>query len=264
MSWRERIEPVEADSDGADDEPMVMEAEPEGGISHGLLNKAPVRRLVVDRSPGQRQESIPTRKAVQHLGLDIGTKTIIAAYEGAEDGTHFVSEINGYYIFERPNPFVMGLLNDPNRVRADALRRPAHWVQFPGEERIYVLGRDAEELAYSMNDTLRRPMAEGSILADQESVDVFTAILHSLLSRVEEAAGPFTGEVRVVYSTTGKPLNKDLDVEYHQRMLDLILGRYGSQAQLLREPMRESHSIILNQSSVPTARESGSHGVPAR
>ena len=99
------------------------------------------------------------RTLMKHIGLDIGTRTVVLAFRGDDNNTHYISEINGWWPFERATTFIEKLLDDPNKTRSDGTKRPARWIKLPDSKQIVVLGRDAEEFAYSKNDNLRRPMA---------------------------------------------------------------------------------------------------------
>ena len=70
-------------------------------------------------------EYIKERVIMSNLGIDIGTKTIVLSYKDAKGKTGYISEINGYWIFERATPFIENMLNDPNKIRSDGTKRPA-------------------------------------------------------------------------------------------------------------------------------------------
>jgi actin-like ATPase involved in cell morphogenesis len=186
------------------------------------------------------------RVPVNHLGIDIGTKTIVVAYKGANGKTAFISEINGYWPFERATPFVENMLNDPNKVRSDGTKRPARWIKL--DDRIVVLGKDAEEFAYAKNDTLLRPMAEGGIAPDEEAMTVLSSLIHGLINMAEKDVGQFGEELKLCYCTTAPAINKDVNVEYHQRVVNIILDGYETTTKKTVNVIKESHAIVLNMS----------------
>ena len=57
-----------------------------------------------------------SRVLMTHIGLDIGTKTVVLSYRH-NDKISLISEINGYWPFERATPFIENMLNDPNKTR---------------------------------------------------------------------------------------------------------------------------------------------------
>jgi len=189
-----------------------------------------------------------SKVVIKTLGLDVGTKTVVLSYEGPDGRAAFLSEINGYYLFDRGGPFIKNMLNDPNRVRADGSRRPARWFQQEGDERIFVLGRDAEEFAYAKNETLLRPMAEGGITPDEDSMMVLSAIIHGLLATAEQEAGKFDPPVKLTYCTTATALNAQNNIAYHERVVDLIVGGYSDPGQIEVQKLKESHAIVINES----------------
>lgn len=183
------------------------------------------------------------RDIMRHLGLDIGTKTIVVAYRDAKRKTHYIAEINGYWPFERATTFVERMLDDPNKVRADGTKRPARWIKL--NDQVLVLGHDAEEFAYAKNDTLRRPMAEGGISHDEEAMTVLSSIVQSLIAIAETEVGSFDDEVRICYCTTAPAVNKDINIEYHERVVNMIIDAYETKAKIVRNCIRESHAIVL-------------------
>ena len=166
------------------------------------------------------------RIKMSNLGIDVGTKTIVVSYKDNKNKTCYISEINGYWLFERATPFVENMLNDPNKTRSDGTKRAARY--FKEDDAIVILGKDAEEFAYSKNDTLLRPMAEGGISPDDLAMTVLTAIIHGLIGMAENQIGKFTDPIKVCYCTTADAINKTNNVAYHERAVDLILDNYNS------------------------------------
>lgn len=194
------------------------------------------------------------RRVLMHnLGIDVGTRTVVVAYRDADQSISYLSEINGYWVIERATPFIKNMLNDPNKVRSDGTKRPAKWIEL--DDKIVVLGKDAEELAYAKNDTLLRPMAEGGISADEEAMTVLASIVQGLIEMAEHEVGKFDDEVNICYCTTASAINKDINIDYHQRVVDMIIDGYETEANLSHNNIKESHAIVLAMDS-----ESGGSG----
>jgi len=185
---------------------------------------------------------------MKHLGIDIGTRTVVLAYRDGDGKVHYISEINGYWPFERATPFIKNMLDDPNKVRSDGTQRPARWIEMPDTGQAIVLGQDAEEFAYAKNDTLCRPMAEGGITADEEAMTVLGSIVQGLMEMAENEVGKFDGDVQVCYCTTAPALNKDINVDYHERVINIVIDGYQTKAKIRRKAIRESHAIVINMS----------------
>lgn len=188
-----------------------------------------------------------TRVIMTHLGIDIGTKTIVVAYRDADDNIKFISEINGYWPFENGTKFIENMLNDDKKPRSDGTKRAAKWIKLDSGK-IIVLGRDAQEFAYAKNDTLLRPMAEGGISSDEEAMTVLSSIVQGLIEMAEHEIGHFDDTVKICYCTTANGVNKDLNIEYHKRVIDIILDGYETKSKLSYENIKESHAIVLNMS----------------
>ena len=190
------------------------------------------------------------RKAIMSfLGLDIGTKTIVAAFKTKDGNTNYISEINGYWPFERATPFIENMLKDPSKVRSDGTKRPAHFFRHEESNQCIVLGRDAEEFAYSKNDTLKRPMAEGGITPDEMSMTVLSSIIHGILNTAENDLGKFDSNLNLCFCTTAPAINKQSNIEYHERVLDIILKSYNSESNIKLHKIKESHAVVLSMSS---------------
>lgn len=190
-----------------------------------------------------KDEFTGRRVWMPNIGLDIGTKTIVLAYRDA-DKINFISEINGYWPFDRSSKFIENLLDDNTKIRSDGKRRAARWIKL--DDRVIVLGADAEEFAYAKNDTLHRPMAEGGISADEEAMTVLASIVHGLLEKAEHEIGHFTDELKICYCTTAPAINKDLNVDYHERVVNMIVDGYKTDAKMSRSAIKESHAIVLD------------------
>lgn len=190
------------------------------------------------------------RVTMSELGIDIGTRTIVIAYNN--DGkTNYISEINGYYPFERCTPFIKNILDDPNKVRSDGTKRPARWFELDGKA--IILGRDAEEFAYAKNDTMLRPMAEGGVASDEEAMTVLGTIVHGLINMAENDLGKFNNDVKICYCTTAKAINADsVNIDYHEKVVGMILNDYQTKSKLSFNPIKESHAIVIDMSDDAT------------
>jgi len=184
------------------------------------------------------------RVVMNHLGLDLGTKNVVLSFQEADGKVGFISEINGYWPFERVTPFIKNMLNDPNKIRSDGTKRPARWIELDGQA--IILGKDAEEFAYAKNDFLRRPMAEGGVSTNEEAMTILSTIVLGLLDAAENELGKFEEEVKLCFCTTAKAVNKDINIDYHTRVVNMILDNYETSSNLTREAIKESHAIVLD------------------
>jgi hypothetical protein len=140
------------------------------------------------------------------------------------------------------------MLDDPNKTRSDGTQRPARWFIMPDTDQAIILGQDAEEFAYAKNDTLYRPMAEGSIAANEEAITVLSSIVQGMMEMAEHEIGQFKGDVKVCYCTTAPALNKEINVDYHERIINIVIDAYETKAKIQRKSIKESHAIVINMS----------------
>lgn len=187
-----------------------------------------------------------SRLIMKNLGLDLGTKNIVISFKKPNGEVAYINEVNGYWPFERVTPFIKNMLDDPNKVRSDGTKRPARWVEMDGMA--IVLGKDAEEFAFSKNDTLRRPMAEGGIAPDEEAMSILSIIVQGLL-RTAEDIGSFDSELKLCYCTTAPAINKNINIDYHTRVVDTILNTYETKSKIVKNSIKESHAIVIDSSS---------------
>lgn len=185
---------------------------------------------------------------MSNLGLDIGTKTIVAAFKDEKGETNYITEINGYWPIEKATPFIENMLSDPKKKRSDGTERPARFIKLD-DGRLFILGRDAEEFAYSMNSTLHRPMAEGGVSPQEDAMTILASIVHGMLETAERDIGKSGKELKLCYCTTAEAINKDdCNIDYHKRVIDMILKSYESKSKLHFDSIKESHAIVNNMS----------------
>lgn len=186
------------------------------------------------------------RIKMKYLGLDLGTRNIVLSFLEEDGTTSYISEVNGYWPIERVTPFIKNMLDDPNKIRSDGTKRPARWIELEGQA--IILGKDAEEFAYAKNDYLRRPMAEGGVAAEEEALTILSTIVTGLLETAEKEVGIFDDEVKLCFCTTAPAINKDINIDYHTRVVNVILNNYETNAKISKETIKESHAIVLDSS----------------
>lgn len=232
--------------------PIEIPEPPKAPIEHVAIRNPILSEVIISDTDYHvyrlGDEFLGERVQMQHLGIDIGTKTVVIAYRDAAKKVNYISEINGYWLFERGSPFVENMLNDSNRVRSDGTKRPARWIKLPNSDQICVLGRDAEEFAYSKNDTLLRPMAEGGISADEEAMTILASIVQGLIEMAENEIGKFDDELKICYCTTAPALNKSSNISYHERVVNIIIGGYETKSKVSTMSLKESHAIVIDMS----------------
>ncbi len=95
-------------------------------------------------------------------------------------------------------------------------------------------------------------MAEGGISPDEEAMTVLSSVIHGLMNMAENDVGKFEDEVKICYCTTAPAINKDSNIDYHKRVVDMILDNYESKATKTVNSIKESHAIVLDMSQDAT------------
>jgi hypothetical protein len=147
---------------------------------------------------------------MKRIGLDIGTKHIVLAYLDENNNRKVRYEVNGYLSFPRGDNFMEQLLLNqkiPFVTREDG----------KGNKEFIAIGKMAEQLAYSLNRTLCRPMAEGGISKyDEDAQEVIAIIIKSII-------GKLTEDTIIYYCTTAKPINnQNLNVDFHRKQVRFL------------------------------------------
>ncbi len=91
-------------------------------------------------------------------------------------------------------------------------------------------------------------MAEGGISADEEAMTVLASIVQGLMNMAENDIGKFDDEVKICYCTTAPAINKESNIDYHKRVVDIIVGGYETKSELKSESIKESHAIVVDMS----------------
>jgi hypothetical protein len=91
-------------------------------------------------------------------------------------------------------------------------------------------------------------MADGGIAADEEAMTVLGSIVQGLMAMAETEIGKFGKSVKVCYCTTAPAINQDLNVDYHERVVNIVIEGYETKAELSYDKIKESHAIVIDMS----------------
>ncbi len=154
---------------------------------------------------------------MQKIGLDIGTKNIVMAYE--KDGAvKFRREVNGFLNIPKVDNFTKQML--------DKSGVPYITKEDGG---IVALGEKAEELAYSFGHVLQRPMENGVLsIKEKEAMRIMGVIIKSIIGKIND-------DLLIYYCIPAAPLDATANVAYHEKIIDVIFESFEGDV--------ESHSI---------------------
>lgn len=167
---------------------------------------------------------------MQRIGLDLGTKHIVLSRKDGSGKTQTRYEVNGYLIMPRPDAFTKKLLE----------RQGVPHVMRGSE--IIAIGQKAEQLAFSFNKSLRRPMAEGAVSkVDDDSQEIIAIIIRSMLGKLNDDA-------ILYYCTTAEAINDDnLNIDFHKKIVKLIIEGYQGEAKVNAHHINEARCLILEE-----------------
>jgi hypothetical protein len=234
---------------------VILQAEPQHTISKPKFGKTRLSQTSLEPAKPNEPLRIYDLRNLYHgrrismdsIGIDIGTKNIVLACKDGDEIV-FLVEVNGYYIYPNPSKFIKNMLDDPSKVRSDGTKRPARWIEFEDRKGVYVLGKDAEELAYAHNDTMLRPMAEGGVSQDEDAMMVLASIVQGLLEMATKDVGKLDSKSHICYCTTAPAINASSNISYHKQVIDLILDGFDAGSEIESSSITESHAIVLKES----------------
>lgn len=160
------------------------------------------------------------------LGLDLGTKTIVLARRGEDGRPVFRQEINGFYEFPRPDNFTKQLL----------VKQEIPFIERDGK--FFALGKKAEQLAYTFNSNLRRPMASGTISREQEAITIMASIVHAIIGKITE-------DSILYYCIPADAVNNVTNVQFHQKIAQMIIDNKKTEAKISAFPINEARAIAV-------------------
>lgn len=164
-----------------------------------------------------------------NIGLDLGTKHIVVAYREGQK-VKYRYEINGYIIFERHDQFLEQLL----------IRNNVPFVR--RGEQLIAIGEKAEQLAFSFNKTLKRPMAEGGVSKDDDDAQEIMAII------IKSIIGELNEDTVLYYCTTAAPINNQtLNIEFHKKVVKLLVEKYVSNNKITANHINEARCIVIEE-----------------
>jgi len=105
------------------------------------------------------------------------------------------------------------------------------------DDRLYILGDNAFFMANIFKKTLRRPMARGVLSpGESEAEKIILLLIESILGKAK-----VKDEV-CYFSVPAAPINKEIDIIYHQAMFAKLIGLLGYHPM----PLNESAAIIYS------------------
>ncbi len=156
-------------------------------------------------------------------GLDVGTANLVCAREDAE-GSVGVSSIRNAFLDVPADSFTRSMLS---RLKVQCVQR---------EDKLYIVGETAFELANVFNRETRRPM-QGGMLSPTEAnaLPIERLLIERLLGE------PAVKGETCVFSVPAEPVDSKMNVAYHQGVVSEMLSKLGY------TPLSivEGHAVVL-------------------
>ncbi len=164
-------------------------------------------------------------ECVSGRGLDVGTTNIVSAGRPLDGSVHFILQRNAF-IDVRNDSFTKRMLI---KLGIDHVMH---------ENRMYVIGDPAFELANIFEKETRRPMKDGLISPlENDSLQMISMVIHQVLGNPREQ-----GEL-VYFCVPADPIDADRNVIYHRGALETVLRRQG----FTPKSIIEGHSVVMSE-----------------
>lgn len=164
------------------------------------------------------------------FGLDIGTCNLVSATKDPknESSDVEVKSIRDAFLDIEADQSVLNMLKMSN----------VSYVQ--DKDTIYIVGEPALSVANLLKREVRRPLSQGVISAGElEAERILMILLKNILS------SPRVDNEIVYFSVPAKPIDKNMDVVYHEAMFKKIIESFGYRA----VSMNEAAAIVYSNGS---------------
>lgn len=166
---------------------------------------------------------------MQRLGLDIGTKNIVLAYEGDDGKRKVKREVNGFINIPKGDGFTKQMLVNTGVAYVER------------NDEYIVLGKRAEELSYAFNKTLCRPMQDGVISGKtHDAMEVMAIIIQAIIGKLNDDA-------ILYYCIPADALNKDTNVAFHDKIIKMIMDKHEGKTKIHAYPINEARALVVGE-----------------
>lgn len=161
------------------------------------------------------------KKAVQLIGVDVGTMFLVVSKKNDKDEIE-ISSIRNCYL-----PLKKELLSAAELSNIEYVET---------EDKIFIIGENAFQFANIFGQPVKRPMQGGLISpTDIDSVDVLTLILEQLTGKAKNGV--------CYYSIPSESIDHKNTITYHQEVFKRIFKELGYEAR----PFNEAMAVIYSE-----------------
>ncbi|MDC1141596.1 hypothetical protein OAU50_00770 [Planctomycetota bacterium] len=214
-------EPTEPQEEVAEEDPTNNTDEGEAG----MVSDDAASVEVAEEHTQQQEVSTVGDDAGGPLGrgLDVGTANLVASRMDEEGGIEFFPARNAFLDVPE-DPYTLKMLKGQG---VPYIKR---------ENKLFILGEDAFELANIFNREMRRPMKHGLISpTDVDAMPMEVELLKKIL-------GPPRADGEMVYySVPADPIDSTMNIVYHTNIVNGLLERLGYRGQ----PFNEGLAVVF-------------------
>ncbi|MCA8916461.1 MAG: hypothetical protein KDB90_13705 [Planctomycetes bacterium] len=158
-------------------------------------------------------------------GLDVGTANLVASRMDEEGGIEFFPARNAFLDVPE-DPYTLKMLKGQG---VPYIKR---------ENKLFIIGEDAFELANIFNREMRRPMKNGLISpTDVDAMPMEVELFKKIL-------GPPRAEGEIVYySIPADPVDSTMNIVYHTNIANGLLDRLGYRG----HPFNEGQAVVFSE-----------------
>lgn len=158
-------------------------------------------------------------------GLDVGTANLVASRMDEEGGIEFFPARNAFLDVPE-DPYTLKMLKGQG---VPYIKR---------ENKLFIIGEDAFELANIFNREMRRPMKNGLISpTDVDAMPMEVELFKKILGP------PRTDGEMVYYSVPADPVDSTMNIVYHTNIVNGLLDRLGYRG----TPFNEGQAVVFSE-----------------
>lgn len=192
-----------------------------------LIVNHQTKKTSEDKMEEEVQEKRTAKKAsyAKFVGLDIGTSYVVsAAIEDAKKNSVNYSLIRSAFLNLEPNTRTRKMLQNLKHAYIET------------EDKLYLVGDPAIDLANIFSEEVKRPMHKGVLSpSEKDAIQVMRLLIKEVL---KDIVGPDTV---VAYSSPADPVDGSFNTIYHRDLMQSILKNDLGVAKAI--PMNEAHAL---------------------
>jgi hypothetical protein len=214
-------EPEAEDAGGSDHDTGMQDSEPGAVPDEPLPAGSDISTHQPEETTVDEEAGAPNGR-----GLDVGTANLVASRMDEEGGIEYFPARNAFLDVPE-DPYTLKMLKGQG---VPYIKR---------ENKLFIIGEDAFELANIFNREMRRPMKNGLISpTDVDAMPMEVELFKKILGP------PRTEGEMVYYSVPADPVDSTMNIVYHTNIVNGLLERLGYRGQHFNEGLAIVYSEL--------------------